>query len=473
MKLKDVTIICVDTRNHGAAIFALKQCLEKVTPERCLLLSNVDMQIDGIEIIQIPPINSKDEYSTFIVKELYKYFDTKYCLIIQWDGYILDGEAWDDDFYNYDLVAAPWLYIDDRNMGCGGFTLRSHKLQKILGTDEFIQICCPEDEIIGRLYRHYLEENYDIKFASDEVGDAFAFELRTPIQPTFGFHGHFHRPFQKTVVIKRTGAFGDVLQTEALLHYFFKKGYRVVLDTLPQFHNALSQHYFKIHRIDEIDGRLLPNAEMYNLDLAYEANPKQLHLKSYYELCGIPESEMEIRNPKLSLNFPIEGTGKLFKKYVVIHLDERPQNGRNVQGDIDWNKIIKLLKRKGYYVFQIGMGDHEEIEGAIFFNTPNEPLLMWLIGGSDLFVGIDSAPATIATGFDVPAVVFFGNVEPSYIHSDLTNIEVIQYENVCDTPKCWHRTLGCEGMKCAVDETRPPCVQFTTEQVLNAINRFI
>ena len=32
-----------------------------------------------------------------------------------------------------------------------------------------------------------------------------------------------------------------------------------------------------------------------NLDLAYEIFPKQLHLKSYYQLCGIPEEEWEIR----------------------------------------------------------------------------------------------------------------------------------------------------------------------------------
>ena len=222
-KLKDVTIICVDTKNHGQSVFALKKCIEQVTPARCVLLTDIDLTVDGIDVLRIEKINSKAEYSEFIIKELYKYFDTDFCLVVQWDGYILNGESWSDDFLDYDYIGAPWLYIDGRNVGNGGFSLRSYKLQFILGTDPMIEISDPEDQCIGRLYRPYLEKKYNIKFPEDELADTFSYELRTPICKTFGFHGFFHRPYQETVVIKRTGAMGDVIMVEPVLHHFFQK----------------------------------------------------------------------------------------------------------------------------------------------------------------------------------------------------------------------------------------------------------
>ncbi|HXP51384.1 MAG TPA: DUF5672 family protein, partial [Bacteroidia bacterium] len=211
-QLDRVTLCLVDTVNYGQAILSLTKSLVQITPAKAIFFTDIDLPIfdDRVEVIKIAPIKSKQEYSHFIVKELYKYVETDFVLITQWDAVVLNGNGWRDEYYDYDVIAAPWLYEDGRNIGNGGGSLRSKKLMTILGTDPFIEICHPEDEILGRLYRGYLEKKYNIRFPSEELADTFSYELRAPICETFMHHSFFHKPFKGVVVIKRTGALGDV-----------------------------------------------------------------------------------------------------------------------------------------------------------------------------------------------------------------------------------------------------------------------
>lgn len=471
IELPKVSLILADTKNYGKALYSLQRSLTKINPDRVIYFTDIDYKTNNekIEVIKIPTITSKDEYSKFIFYELYKYIQTEYVLIQQWDSWVLDECAWDDEYLNYDVVSPPWLYIDSRNVGCGGWSLRSRRLQEILGTDPFIQTYAPEDECLGRLYRHYLEEKHGIKFAPEELADKFGFELRTPVQSTFGFHSWFHAPYQETIMISRTGALGDIVALEPLLHYYYKKGFRIVLNTLPQFHGLFSQHYFKVHHPGELDGRL--KYREINLEMAYEVKPKQLHLKSYFEACGVPESEMELRNSKLTLSFDPK-QNKLFPKYAVIHYDRRPQGGRNIYG-VEWERICWTLQDKGCTVIQIGLGDREPIDEAIQMNTPTELMMMWVIGGADLFLGCDSGPANIAVAMGVPSIVMFGNVEPEFIYPETNKLKIIQDKSKCSTPKCWHNRVTTVGQECVINENRPPCTEFSTEQILDAINELI
>ena len=70
----------------------------------------------GIEIVTIPRIRSKREYSVFLVKHVPAHVQTSHMLVMQWDGYVTRPEAWDPAFldvaYNAALipVAAGVLY---------------------------------------------------------------------------------------------------------------------------------------------------------------------------------------------------------------------------------------------------------------------------------------------------------------------------------------------------------------------------
>jgi ADP-heptose:LPS heptosyltransferase len=469
-KLDRITMVIIDTVNYGKAVNAIQKSLEQIEPARTIFFTDIELNINlPVEFVKIPPLGSKAEYSHFVIKELWRYIETDFVLIIQHDGYVLNGESWDDKFYDADYIGASWLESDGWNVGNGGFSLRSQRLQAILGNDSQIQIWHPEDNTICRIYRAYLEVRDKIKFANDDLADHFSFELRFPIYNTFGFHGNFHEPFKETIMVTRQAAGGDVIALEPLLHYYYKKGYRVVLNTMQPFINYFLNHYFRIYQPQEMDGRSF--FKEINLDLAYEVFPKQLHLKSYYDMCGITDGE--IRNPRLSAGHDHKKY-KVFDKYVVLHLDKRPQASRNIEG-IDWATVVKYLNENGYDVIQVGVGFHEKVKGAVFMNTVGEVFLMSVIGGADLFIGIDSMPSNIAVAMDTKAIIFSGSVDLRHIIPDMTNVIWVHNHDkkVCDQAFCWHNTNGCEGTKCYIDDDKPPCNQFSTSELLTNIKTAI
>ncbi|MDR5736682.1 DUF5672 family protein [Caballeronia sp. LZ019] len=115
---------------------------------------------------------------------------TPWVLVIQWDGYVADPDAWSDEFFNYDYIGARWPWHNDgMSVGNGGFSLRSTKLMRLLASDEFpLRDGIYEDKLIGRIYRPLLESKYGIRFAPNDVADRFSYENSHPPGPTFGFH---------------------------------------------------------------------------------------------------------------------------------------------------------------------------------------------------------------------------------------------------------------------------------------------
>lgn len=493
--LPRVTLIACDTQSPGRALASLRRSLTQIKPAKTVLFTNVQLCIkDDIEVVQIPEIKSKAEYSEWIIRELYKHFHTDFVLVTQWDSYVLDGSLWMDDFMEYDYVGAPWLETDGFSVGNGGFSLRSRKLMEGAANDSVIQVTHPEDNVLCKIYRPFFEKVYGCKWAPEELADKFSFELKEPAHPTFGFHSFFHTPFREMVVVRRLASLGDVIQVEPVLRYFNEKGYRVVLDTLPQFYNLFINHDFKIYHPQEVDQKILATVKRIDLDMSYESTPERLHLLSYYEMSGILDGE--IKNPKLFTGYDYKNPAhKLFRKYCVLHIDQRPQQGRNING-VEWEDVVWAIREKGYEVIQIGHGKHPNVFNAIEMRNMNEPMLMRLIGGADLFIGIDSGPFNIALAMDTPAVVFFGSVHPDYIIPDKTNITVIQNHNpekpICRSPHCWSSTISTEGVECietmgqlkrvvkmfqgaecVEPDPIPPCVNFTTAQVIDAINQRI
>lgn len=152
----------------------------------------------GDNIYGIDHIKSKEEYAEFIVRKLYGYIETDHALIIQHDGYVLNWQAWDDEFLSYDYIGATWAYKDGMNVGNGGFSLRSKKFLEATAAETAIQDIHPEDFFLCRKYRPLLEKKYGLKWAPEEIANRFsieafgsrAFPRGAEYSGQFGFHGY-------------------------------------------------------------------------------------------------------------------------------------------------------------------------------------------------------------------------------------------------------------------------------------------
>lgn len=198
--LENVTLIAVDDNLDGIQKAADLSC-QQIAFGSVKLLSH--QKSTDHRVINIRKLGSKREYSKFMMKELAPYIDTKYFITIQSDGYIVNGEVWDDRWYGYDYIGSPWQwYTDGHNVGNGGMSFRSKHLHQILHddpniipTNDNIISDMQEDHNICRIYRNYLERKYNILFAPVEVAERFAIEAWNVPPPNnrysgqFGFHG--------------------------------------------------------------------------------------------------------------------------------------------------------------------------------------------------------------------------------------------------------------------------------------------
>jgi len=182
------TLCCVDCRNHELAIAALRRSMAQCSFERTMFFTDRNFDLPGIEVVVIPDIASIADYSHFMVKSLGGHVDSDFVLVIQYDGYVLDGRRWSAEFLDYDYVGAPW---SDGGVGNGGFSLRSQRLLRAL-RDPRIADLVPEDVAICKTYRGLLELEYGLRFAPAEVAGRFSFEAVPPPGPTLGFHGLTH-----------------------------------------------------------------------------------------------------------------------------------------------------------------------------------------------------------------------------------------------------------------------------------------
>ena len=137
LELPDVTLCCIDTRNHALALRALARSREGTTFARALLLTDAlppgTAAPEGIEVVPIAAIDSRDAYSEFVLKSLLPHVATSHVLLVQWDGYVINPAAWDPAFLECDYIGATWHWHDDgMRVGNGGFSLRSRRLLQAL-----------------------------------------------------------------------------------------------------------------------------------------------------------------------------------------------------------------------------------------------------------------------------------------------------------------------------------------------------
>jgi len=203
MNIPNITLICIDCVNYEAAIRAINISTSKTEFSKVIFITDKHPENPpkSIEVKIIDKINSREEYSKFILNKLGDYFTTEHALIIQWDGYIINEKSWDPEFLNYDYIGAKWWHKDGLNVGNGGFSLRSKKLVECIKKLNIVTTNDTEDNIICRTYRRVLETRFGIKYADEKIADKFAYERGyTPInEMPWGFHGFYniHRHVKK------------------------------------------------------------------------------------------------------------------------------------------------------------------------------------------------------------------------------------------------------------------------------------
>lgn len=222
LDLNKVTLVAIDNTNRITnTIKAIYTCIEQVNFGAIKLVTSKDKikkyqdeLSDDLILMEemVYPITDINLYSKYVLYELYRHIDTEFCLMIQDHAFIINPDAWTDEFLQYDYIGAPWPYSENSyltpfgehiRVGNGGFSLRSKKLLEVPLKKEI-----PFDCTTGDFYKHFNANNFaedgnicvhnrhlfieeGCKFAPVQLAAEFSYETSVPenqgIIP-FGFH---------------------------------------------------------------------------------------------------------------------------------------------------------------------------------------------------------------------------------------------------------------------------------------------
>lgn len=176
---------------------AVERTLGEVAVAECVVVSDTCF-VAGARHVRVAPLRGLSDYNALMLDEVVEHLACDACLVVQWDGFAIDGRRWREDFLAADYVGAPWVHRGGR-VGAGGFSLRSRRLFEAVralrtgSTSRSVDVA--EDAQICESLRPALE-SAGLRFAPRSLAAAFAFERVDDALPpaTLGFHGAFNFP---------------------------------------------------------------------------------------------------------------------------------------------------------------------------------------------------------------------------------------------------------------------------------------
>lgn len=227
-----ITVTSIFGHNDGeSAIPAILRSMRELPGSRGLLLSpqkpkNLPPAISWVEIL---PLDYR-QYSLFVMFSLQNFIHTEFCLIVQDDGWIINGKSWKEEYFKYDYIGGPchaafigselvptyqWVGISNPNpvvIQNGGLSLRSKKFLQAASSHGALyyfseeKILQNEDVQLTGIYRPQLEK-MGIKFAPNSLAKQFSIEYLGPIfhddldlSNLLGIHGQSRKLISENVI---------------------------------------------------------------------------------------------------------------------------------------------------------------------------------------------------------------------------------------------------------------------------------
>ena len=376
--------------------------------------------------VHIDSIISKTQYSEFILKQLSKYITTDYVLISQWDGYIINFHKWNDEFFNYDYLGAPWWWRDNATYGGnGGFSLRSKKLLDLTTTLDY-NGDVPEDEFICLTHLNTLLNN-KMKFATKEFSKTFAVENEVS-EESFGFHNYVTqniKPAKRFYNQKfyHSGDLGDIIYSLPFIKAV-GGGMLILSSDYSEMEIRSPMTLQKAHALNEL---LVGQDYIFDVqaavrkpcDIDYDLNEfrrsfvrwgrgefdkQQQNVIRHTALTQLYRNSL---NPNMPENFDQLPWLK-FKEKIVI--EDCPivinRTERYHRDNFPWEEIVKEYGNRMVFVgLQHEYNDFIAKFGYVkYYHTSSFLKLAHLINGSKMFIGNQSFPYSLAEGMKVNSI---------------------------------------------------------------------
>jgi hypothetical protein len=195
-QLKNIDLISINCVNPEMSVKALLYSSKDIEFGSIKLLAHYkpDNCPNYIEFHQIEQ-HTHDSINKFAIDELINYINNDYFISIHDDGFIINPHLWDDEWFEYDYIGAPWpleaQWCPTNRVGNGGFVFKSRKFLELTSRLEWNG---QHDDVMltNTLYDYFTSNG--CKYAPVDVAMNFSLESKIPeceynLNNCFGFHG--------------------------------------------------------------------------------------------------------------------------------------------------------------------------------------------------------------------------------------------------------------------------------------------
>jgi len=215
--LSNVTLVCADTTPKSALGYrAIRKSMEQCdfgavrffTHEGCLPHS-----------VKIPKLKDWSDYSRFITREAFNHVPTSHMLVVQWDGMVVDGGRWRDEFLACDYLGPFLGDHGGQPVYNGGFSLRSRKLNDAIARlDIRFQEGHPQEDMAICITRRAELESLGCRIGDRNLARQFGVDGSSVHAAAwngeFGFHSYctiLPPFFESPMIFHHSGDAGDVM----------------------------------------------------------------------------------------------------------------------------------------------------------------------------------------------------------------------------------------------------------------------
>ena len=284
------------------------------------------------------------------------------------------------------------------------------------------------------------------------------------------------------ILVKRRAAIGDVIMTTGVvreLKKIYGQNANIVIatDALEVYRN--NPHILGVIPYDQVGDA--PFNVVYNLDDAYELNPENHYVDSYfYRVFGHTNLDRSVElfpNDQDKSNVD-QDLNDIDDKFVVFHMRNWHWPAKNISLDVWLDVLVKVFeKRVDFKVVCVGSANDHFVDHPLLFDARdryNVQELKYLMDHAKCFVGVDSAPYQCAAASDTHIISLLTHLKPErivpYRKMDINwNSTAIQTQEDCAGCNDL-QTIPVRQIVCQKGNT--PCTNnFDTDAIADAVLR--
>lgn len=193
LNLPQVTLFAFCTIDHAAANYAFEYSQRGIEFGDSLVFTDKPEFFPTAKNVHVvAPLKSYQDGCVQHCTQSYNLIPprlkTSHMLSVQWDGFVLRPDLWDDEFLNYSLLGSLMFDWAPCNHGFVMFRRDYYECLRKLNLPPTYEACSPCDQIICIRHREAMEK-LGCQFPPHDLCRRFARENILPVEDTFGYHG--------------------------------------------------------------------------------------------------------------------------------------------------------------------------------------------------------------------------------------------------------------------------------------------